>query len=363
MMVRILHISLDTAMGGIENFLLNVYQNIDKKKIQFDFIEYGYMERDFDYKFRKLGAKIYNIADRKKNPIRSSRELRDIIKNGKYDIVHIHKNSLADVSALRICKSLHVKNVILHSHNAGRDGKLINCLHKFNKRFFNIKDVYKFACSDKAGQWMFDKKYDYKIINNGIETEKFQFDLEKRNIIRNELNANECFIIGSVGRLTEQKNPLFMLKVLAGIKDQNIKLLWVGDGDLKDEMVRTVRAMGLNDRVILTGRVSNPELYYQAMDLFVMPSLYEGYPIAAVEAQCAGVPVVLSANITREVGLAENVEFVDGFDELVWRDIIYKIMNKENNRAFGNVAILKKRKFDIKDTTKWLEQFYLEKRK
>ena len=132
--MRILHISLDTAMGGIESFLLNVYKLIDKEKIQFDFIEYGEVERNFNNRYTDLGAKIYILPDRKKNPLLASKKLKEIVKKYNYQVVHIHKNSLADISSIKICQDVGVSKIIVHSHNTYRDNKMVVLLHKINQK-------------------------------------------------------------------------------------------------------------------------------------------------------------------------------------------------------------------------------------
>ena len=173
--MKILHIQLDYAQGGIESFIYNVYSRINKNDYQFDFIEYGLNRREYDEKYEKFGGKIYNIHDRKNHPIKSKKELKRLIKNNKYDIIHIHKNSLCDMSAINTSLSLKVP-IIVHSHNSNRDNKLVVLMHIINKIIYKNKmnRIKKIACSDKAGKWLFDN--DFTIINNGIDLKKFTYN-------------------------------------------------------------------------------------------------------------------------------------------------------------------------------------------
>jgi Glycosyltransferase len=358
--MRVLHIAIDTAMGGIESFLLNIYSRIDRNKIQFDFIEYGDIKREFDYQYSDLGAKIYKISDRKKHPFLSAKQLKSVIKNGGYSVVHIHKNSLSDISAIRICQNLNVPAVIVHSHNSGRDNKIIVMFHKWNRFFVNMQSIHKFACSVKAAEWMYGLDKSVTIINNGIDTKRFEFNPEIRTAVRFQLNIENNFVIGSTGRLTEQKNPFFAIELIHKLRsiDKKYKLLWVGDGVLKNAIQEQIKRYHEEDGVIFTGAVDNPENYYQAMDAFIMPSYYEGFPIAAIEAQDAGLPCILSENITSEVQLTENVYWrsLDTMDN--WIEILCKIQENDFYRK-GNCMLLYKQGFDINSTVEFLEKFYL----
>lgn len=356
--MRILHISLDTAMGGIESFLLNVYRNIDKEKLQFDFIEYGEEERDFDYKYKELGARIYRLPDRRKHPIRSRRELERLLKKNNYKVVHIHKNSLSEVRAIEECKKAGVPKIIVHSHNSSRDNKLVVLLHRINQKVIRWNDIYKFACSSEAAEWLFGTTDEVTIVKNGIDTDRFDYNLAKRIELRELLGIENCFVFGNIGRLTRQKNPLFMIEVMNQLPDDDARLLWVGDGELRGEVEKKVKEYGLENKIILPGAVSNPEDYYQAMDIFVMPSIYEGFPIVAVEAQCSGLSMILSDRITKEANITGETEWatIDNLD--AWLKAI-EIIRKRRLGRKSNRTILQKSGYDMKNTAAVLQDFYL----
>lgn len=356
--MRVLHISLDTAMGGIESFLLNVYKLIDREKVQFDFVEYGEKERDFDYRFIKLGARIYRLPDRKKHPLLASEKLKEILKEENYKVVHIHKNSLSDISAIEICQNVGVPKIIVHSHNTNRDNKIVVLLHKINRKKLDLVGVSRFACSGKAAEWLFGTTQNVTIVKNGIDTKKFGFDPIKRNEKRNELRLNNCIVIGSVGRLTEQKNPLFLLEVMRELSYENIYLLWVGDGHLRTVMENKAIEYGIRDKIIFTGAVPDPEDYYQVMDIFVMPSIYEGFPIAAVEAQCAGLPMILSTQITTEADIMCETKWADIKSVSAWIEAICDIIGKNIKRK-SNAVELQNKGYDMKSTVDFLQNFYM----
>nr|WP_296461084.1 glycosyltransferase family 1 protein [uncultured Acetatifactor sp.] len=360
--MRVLHIQLDMVMGGIEAFLLNVYKRIDRNKIQFDFIEYGYEERKFDYQYVELGANIFRLPDRRKNPFKARNELKQIIKRNGYKVVHIHKNSLSDISAIKICGRLKVPTIIIHSHNSCRDSKIITAMHKLNLYHMDFSPYVKFACSKEAGKWLFgDYNKAITIVNNGIDLEKFKYNPEVRDRIRRRLGIDQFYVIGTVGRLTNQKNPYFLIKVFHQLRKTNsqLKLLWVGDGELKPSVEEIVDRLGEASNVHFTGRVLNPQNYYQAIDLFVMTSFYEGFPIAAIEAQANGLPCILADSITREADITDMVEFL-ALDEgeHAWAEKISDII-KEGIKRRNQTDIMRQKGYDIQDTVNYLQAFYL----
>lgn len=356
--MRVLHISLDTAMGGIESFLLNVYKLIDRDKVQFDFIEYGNTKRNFDFCYTDLGAKIYNLPDRKKHPLLAQKKLKEIIIKEDYKIVHIHKNSLSEVGAIKVCQEVGIPKLIVHSHNSYRDNKAVVLIHKINQKKIDLTKVTKFACSVKASEWLFGNMNGVTIVKNEIDTKKFGFDPLVREKKRKELKLNDYMVIGSVGRLTEQKNPLFLLDVMKELKNKNVCLLWVGNGELKDVVEKRTIEYGLKNKVFFTGAVTNPEDYYQAMDVFVMPSLYEGFPIAAVEAQCAGLPIILSNKITKEADIMDETIWADIDNISAWVHAIEELVENKNKRK-SNMIELQSKGYDIKTTVNFLQDYYM----
>jgi glycosyltransferase involved in cell wall biosynthesis len=217
----------------------------------------------------------------------------------------------------------------------------------------------RFACSQKAGTFLFGKK-DFAIINNAIEVKKYIFNEETREKIRTKLNLNNKFVIGHVGRLSIEKNHLFLLDVFAQVHNKCIDsvLLLVGEGALKLKIKEKVKALGLEDNVVFLGVCSNVNEIYQAMDVFVLPSLFEGLPTVGIEAQTAGLMCFFSDEVTPEVKVTNFVQFISLKNNAsYWSEQILKYSN--GYKRYDKSEILIQAGYDIKNTAKQLEDFYL----
>lgn len=308
--IKVLHVQLTKNFGGIESLLTNVYANIDRTKYQFDFIATA--EKPYQKKLKRMGGNIYLVPSIKQ--IISYISQFNQILNNNYDIVHFHKNSAANIVPVLLAKYhfTHPK-IIIHSHNTSPSMNNIGLLilHKLNCSFLDEIADEKVACANAAANWMFRKKNDVQIINNGINIDKFTYSYKARNLIRRELHISpDTFILGNVGRFSEQKNQSFLIDIFNAFEKKvpNSKLILVGDGHLLKKIQKKVIALGLGSKVIFTGRQSNIPDYLSAMDVFVMPSLYEGLPISAVEAQAEGLQVLLSDTISKEVILTNSTK-------------------------------------------------------
>ena len=314
MKTRILHILDSLDMGGIEVFLMQIYRNIDLNSFQFDFLifkQYGC----FLDEVKKLGGKIF-ICN-KNNYLEQIIYISSIIKEGNYQIAHCHNCSRRGlIKELVGAKLGNNCKVISHSHNTGNCSN--NALGKIKEYFF--KEIIShnadefLACSKDAAASKYNaeimKKNRYKIINNGINSREFQFDSEKREIIRKELGLiNNELLIGNVGSLETQKNQLFLLDIFYEYlkKNEKSKLIIIGNGSLQNAIREKIHALGIDDSVLLVGSVFNVNDYLNAMDIFVFPSLFEGLGISLVEAQCNGLKCLVSDTLPEEVFLTELV--------------------------------------------------------
>lgn len=363
--MRVLQIGFGYKVGGIQNCLLNFYKNIDKENFQFDFINMTGHKFYYEEDIKKIGGAIYDIPNELSNPIKCYNKLKEIIKDNKYDIVHINKNSLACMVAIKAVKDSGVKVKIIHSHSTKSNaGRVANIIHNINKRFIHKYCDYFFACSQEAGRWMYTDKIiksnKFYILNNAIDLNKFTFNKEKRNEIRQKLNIKENeLIIGHVGRFVPIKNHKFIIDLFNNIsnKNSNTKLLLVGDGVLLEEMKSYVQTLGLMEKVIFLGNRRDTYDLYQAMDIFVLPSFHEGLPIVGVEAQASGLPCVFSTSVTKEAKILDESCFVS-LDETIdiWSDkILNMLKNTKRNTQLDKIT---KSGFDIKHETKRLENMY-----
>ena len=348
--MKILEVGMGPCLGGIEVYFHNYY-----KKLSSDF-HFDFTDRDgglyFSEEYKANGSTIHHMPDFNRHPVKYFFTLKKIIKDGNYDAVHINMLSLANILPVLAAQFTKVK-VIIHSHNAGMPSGLARkVLHFINKPFVALADN-RLACSEAAGKWMFGKK-SFTVIPNAIDLSVFSLNEEKRNEIRQKYNIGDSVLIGHVGRFAEQKNHAFLIDVFAELcrKSAKYKLMLVGEGELMEEIKQKVADAGLKDKVIFTGSVSNVQDYMQAMDVFVLPSLFEGLPVTGIEAQASSLPCVFSDRITKELKITDNVVFVPIEDKTAW---IKEIEQLTSTPRIDNTAKLKESGYDIKNSIKLLE--------
>lgn len=367
--IRVLHITEMLSAAGIESFIMNVYRNIDRQKVQFDFLVLRNQHEFYDNEIKQMGGRKYSIHSSKKNPllrvIDESRQIREFLLTHHYDIVHVHYTTPLRALYLRAAKQANVGTRIYHSHSAYIPGKgnVKTAIYKFLQRKIPKWGTDFFACSNDAAMWMYDKKLvnsgKVKIIPNGIDTKKFSFNQNIRNNLRNKLGLNNKFVLIHTGRLSIQKNQIFLLKIMKYLRksNRNVQLLLLGKGKEKEKLQGYVYSNHLENYIRFLGVKDNVQDYLSASDCYIMPSLYEGLPVAGIEAQCNGLPSLFSTNITTEAKLRNNVNFI-GLDRPVyeWAEIIMKY--KEAKRLDGSLDVVNAG-YDIGDVAKKMEKFYL----
>lgn len=314
-MKRVLHIVNRMGYGGIEAFLMNLYRNIDRKKVQFDFAVHTKKKGEYDKEIKKLGGNIYYFTSRKDNLFEYYKDWNNFLKNNakNYSTIHMHVSSLTTIMPLVLAKKYNIKNRIIHAHNTFQKGKIHKILSNINKKRIRKYATKLFACSTEAGNYVYGNN-NYENINNGIDLEKYKFNIEKRKYKRKELNikSDETVYI-NIGRLTEEKNQVYLLSIFKEIykHDNKSKLFIIGKGKLKSKIENEIKEMHLEEQVILLeGRSDIPEIL-QAVDIFLLPSLYEGLPVVAIEAQASGLKCFISKNVSPEVKLSNLVDFLD----------------------------------------------------
>lgn len=284
------------SYGGLTTVAMNYYRKINMEKYTMDFASVNEVPENLCIELQSNGSKYYKLPNRK-NIISYMRQLALISKS--YDIVHIHANSAT--ATIELFATRNVPKRIVHIHNT-------TCKHKFVHKALHPLFVHMYtnaiACSDLAGTWIF-KKNEYSIINNAIDIERYSFSEHNRNIIRSKYGLTDEFIIGHVGKINQQKNHLFMIEVFnAFLKSfPNSKLMLVGEGDLRYEVEKKIEELNIKDNVILCGMVLDASIYYSAFDCVLFPSLWEGLPLALIEAQACGLPCIVADTITKEVDM------------------------------------------------------------
>ncbi|MBQ7410039.1 MAG: glycosyltransferase family 1 protein [Clostridia bacterium] len=360
--IRILQIVPNMQQGGIENFIMNIYRNIDKNKIQFDFLVHYNKKCFFDEEIERLGGKIYRFpVMENKNVIRYIKELDKFFKeHTEYKVVHGHMASLAFIY-LWIAKKNGVKYRIIHSHGTSFlktvKGIAKYILFRFADKHANVR----WACSNEAGKYLYKKK-SFDVIPNAIDFKKFEYNPKIRETVRKELDINEeTFVIGHVGRFNLQKNHKFIINLMEKLlrENENLKLLLIGDGETKEEINKLACDLNINNKIIFLGIREDVNRIYQAMDILIMPSLFEGLPVTGIEAQANGLKCLFSDNITREVDISKKSEFIKLSEEAWKNSIIENIHYKRDLKDFDNSI------FNIEKLTKQLqrryEEYYYEK--
>lgn len=328
--------------SGVSAVVINYYFHMDHTKVQCDFMLYENPERELEQKLLGKGAKIYVMGKPNAKNIKSyQRNVENFfLQYGKeYKIVHVHIPNAAFI-VLRIARKYDISVRILHSHNArGADG-LLKTIRNFLLNKWGILYANKYyACGKAAGEYLYGKKKMnsgmVQILNNAIDMEKYKYSPSAREKIRQSLGIKNEFLLGHVGRFEEQKNHQKLLDIFVEAKKSNLdcKLVLLGNGSLIDEIRKKALELGISDSIIFEGVVSNVEDYMNAMDVFLLPSLYEGLPVVCVEAQATGLPCLVSTNVTHEIKLTKNVYFLEFDDVELWARMIKRLIDQHINRA------------------------------
>lgn len=356
--IRVLHILTGLTNGGAETFIMNMYRQIDREKILFDFL---LRSDDNVYKdeLERMGSKVYVTSSFPRHFIRNAIETSSFFKNHSYDIVHVHANALLYMFALKCAKKNGVKCRIMHSHNTAMLQMKLLPLHNFNKkRIHNLATDY-FACSDDAGKWMFSGEY--TVVNNAINISDFEFNGEKRKKLREQFGIKQNdLVIGHVGRFQEQKNHTFLVDIMSEVvKEQpNSKLVLIGDGDLRASIEEKVKNMGLLNNILFLGARNDVRNLMNIFDLFVLPSIYEGMPLVLIEALGNGLKILSSEavpnfNIFNEAITTLNLSAgADYWAKEILETNVERLDMKKNIKIAG---------FDIVEEAKKLQEFYIDK--
>ena len=360
--IRVLQILGIVANGGVEAVIMNYYRNIDKTKIQFDFVVHNDADENYINEVLTMGAKVYKVTPYNKNIFKFMYEIYRIIKSNQYQIVHSHMNALSGFVLLPACLA-GAKVRILHNHTTdSKEEKLRSLIKRILRPFARLFANQYWACSKLAAEWMYGKNAVINgrvtIINNAINLEKFKFNKEKREGLRKELGVENCFVIGHVGRFMKQKNHEFLIEIFNEVLKQkeNAKLLLIGDGKLKLQIEEKIKNLGIEKDVTFLGVRNDVADLYNIMDIFVFPSFYEGLGMVVIEAQVNGLAVITSEAVPKEAKVTKNIRFLNlRQPKTEWCNAILKAERKE---IVNNEDILLKN-FDIKSESRKLEHLYL----
>lgn len=357
-MIRILHVVNDMHRAGLETMLMNYYRNIDRTKIQFDFLTHRSQKSDYDDEIIAMGGKIY-YAPRlypQNYPAYFKYMKKFFAEHPEYQIVHSHIDAMSYLP-LRAAKKAGVPVRIAHSHNTSIDRDFKYILKQFFRSKITSVANYYCACGKEAGEFLFKGK-DATVIPNAIEVDRFLFNQEMRKHKREELGLKDEFVLGHVGRLSYQKNHKFLIKIFSELhkKNKNTVLLLIGVGEKEQEIKEQIHTLGLDDAVRFLGNRSDVNELYQAIDVFVMPSFFEGIPVTGVEAQFAELPCIFSTKVPEEVSFTDKCQFLtleESTDK--WVEVILSV--DPNVRLEGN-STAENSWYNIKNAKSILVEYY-----
>lgn len=315
-MIKVLHFVPALDGGGIERVLYNYYINMNKHEVHFDFAIHSRKNGILGDEFIKKKSKIYYVTPKRTNILKYMKDVVKAIKSDDYDIIHVHQGFKSWIP-LCIGAMLGCKTRIVHSHNCiYKERIFVKLLQQVERRLINIFATDYMACGDDAAKWlygntMFDSNK-VAILKNAININDYIYNKNKRQIVRKNLNIEDKICIGHVGRFSEQKNHKFLIDIFSEIHkvNKNVVLLLVGSGELFNDIKEKAEDRGLEDNIKFLGVRSDANELYQAMDIFVFPSLFEGLGIAAVEAQTSGIECFVSDVIPKEVKLSDHINFL-----------------------------------------------------
>lgn len=364
-MIRVLHSVSNMDRAGIETMLMNYYRHIDRDKVQFDFLCNKRKPGSYDDEIKSLGGNIYYSPGL--NPIKFLKYKKIVTnifrENKDIKIMHSHNGALA-YQSLYAAYKYGLKNRICHAHATTIDFNVKLPLKLLYKTQLNNVSNNFWGCGIDSIRFYFGNKViknnNYTIIRNAIEIDKFIYNEEKRKQLRKNYNLEGKFVIGNVARFMKQKNHEFTLELFKMIleKQANAVLLLLGDGELQNKMKQKSKELGIENSVIFMGNVNNVNEMYQVMDVFLLPSLFEGLPVVGIEAQASGLKCLMSDTITKEVAITDNVKFLNLKNDSLekWTNEILSNINYERRDMSKEII---EAGYSIEQEAKRLQDIYL----
>lgn len=364
--IRVLHVVTIMNLGGLESSLMNIYRAIDRSKIQFDFLVHREMQGVFDAEILSLGGKIFYVPPI--NPLQHRKYLASLKEffssHNEYKIVQSHINTYS-MYILRAAMQAGIPIRISHAHTVNRSIELKMPFREYTKYRLKRFATDYFACGVESGKWMFGRNSKFTVIDNAVDVDRFRFDESVRDRVRQQMGIDsDTFVVGHVGSFRKVKNHSFLLDVFKAIheKHSNSILLLIGDGALRASVEQKASKEGLADAIMFLGNRLDVDELMQAMDLFLMPSLYEGFPVVLVEAQASGLACLVSSAVSNEVQLSEAFSFLSLEETAdIWANEANRL-TRANDRS-GAYDRFKNSKFDLATMVRDLQEFYLERLK
>ncbi|MDR3572601.1 MAG: glycosyltransferase family 1 protein [Anaerolineaceae bacterium] len=361
--IRVLQMFTVLNRGGAETMIMNYYRNIDRAKVQFDFLVHRQERGAYEDEIEKLGGRIYRMLPVYPRYFTAyQKEIAQFLdKHKEYKILHGNFSELG-YFIYREAFRQGVPTIICHAHNSKMSWDLKAPFRLYWKHACRDYITHMFSCSQAASAWFFGRENVQKaiIMNNAIETAKFSYDRQRSGALKVKFGWADKFVVGHVGRFNVQKNHRFLIDVFRSIRDRcsNAVLVLVGEGELEPEIAKKIQTLGLQDSVQFMGSRGDVNEILQAFDVFVFPSLFEGLPVTLVEAQAAGLKCLISDTIPAEGRITDLVEVIP-LDQNAgyWAGQTLRYKDGYNRRNM--YADIVASGYDIAANAKWLENFYL----
>ncbi len=360
----VLHYVSIMDRGGEESFLMNIFRNIDRDKLMFDFLCMLPQDGAYGPEIKALGGRIWHADfDRRQDRLKTidnALVLRDFLREHKdeFDVFHIHtQHALDGVLSSWAAKKAGIKKVVVHSHSANT--AFHRTVHKICRPMLRRMRIKRYACSDLAGKWLYGNG-EYEVVKSGVESRKYIFDQNIREKVRKANGWDGKLVIGHVGNLTPPKNHPFMIEVMAELSKlvPDSIMVFVGQGEKEKTYQEKAKALGLEGKVFFMGPREDANELYQGMDYFIFPSIFEGLGMALIEAQISGLHCIASSVVPRDTCIcSDNVIYKDLSDgPKKWADVIAEGLNYKRRDMSEEV---RRSDVDIKDVARILSGYYL----
>lgn len=363
MKIKILIVAPNLRISnGVTTFLMNHYPYVLKNDMEMDFLLLYDVDSPYLEYVKKCGSKVFLYPEKNKYSIKNYIYAKNVLINNKYDIIHCNTSGMFAYWILLAADKLGVKGRIYHSHNPKERTSLKGIVREEVFDFLCFKHTnYYMACTKHAGESVFGK-HNYHVINNGIDFKKFSYDEQSRAILRKEIDIEEKIVLGTVCRQADQKNPLFICDVINELRklDERYVLIWIGTGPMMQETKKYLLEIGANQNVLFLGDRDNIDKYYSAMDVFLLPSKYEGLGIVYMEAQANGLLCYASDAVPLDTNITNNIKYLPLHENAkYWAKIINDdIRNKNKYSRIVDSELLLKSSYNVQNSSKALVAQY-----
>lgn len=363
-MIRVAVIIGKMDSGGKKNLVMEYYRHIDRNKVQFDFICDSDSQAIPDEEIKSLGGRVYRILPYQKI-FANMREMKRICKENQYPVIHAW-NSTMNLFPMKVAKNVGIPVRISESLSMAHEGDWKTIIKKMLRLMSKWYATHYMSCGEDCGRWQFgDKLFDagkVDVFKTVINTEFNAYNPDLREKTRKEYGWKDKIVVGHIGRFTAQKNSVHLIEIFAAVarKEPKAVLCLIGDGELKQAMMAKIKELGIENRVDYLGRREDIQQFYNAMDCFLLPSLYEGLPVVGLEAESCGLPMFFSTEVTREANACDLGHFIPlSASENEWADEMLKAMRENMPIRRSHAKEVADAGFDSASEALRLQNYYL----